>query len=442
MPTDHGRRRAAVLDAMRAASPAGAVAVFPSTPTAIRNNDVEHDYRQDSDLYYLTGFDEPSSVLLLSTAHGDHGSVLFLRERDPDREVWDGPRLGTERAPEALGIDAAFPIGELAKQLPGYLAGARRLYYALARDSDFDRGIFRAVAALEPRQRREGVRVPVEFVDPSVIVHEMRLFKDSSEVALMRKAAEITAEAHRRAMEVARPGRFEYEVEAEILRVFRAHGCERSAYGSIVGSGPNATVLHHRRNDRKMEKGDLLLIDAGAEYGYYASDVTRTFPVDGTFTEPQRLLYDVVLRAQKAAMEATRPGATMGDVHRAAAEVTVDGLSSLGLLAGSREEILERESYKAFFMHKTSHYLGMDVHDVGSYFVAEGKQRPLEPGMVITVEPGIYVAPGAEVDSKWHGIGIRIEDDLLVTESGNDVLTASIPKDPQEIESILAARST
>jgi Xaa-Pro aminopeptidase len=414
------------------------VAVFASTPVAVRNNDVEHEYRQDSDLYYLTGFDEPESVLVLTSEHPEHRMVLFVRPRDKDRETWDGPRAGIDGAKADYGADAAYPIAELSKQLPEYLKDVHRLHYRIGVDRAFDSIVLDAIADVK-RKARTGVSPPREIVDPSVVVHEMRLRKSAAEIEVMCKAAAITAEAHAAAMQLARPGRFEYEVEAEIMRVFRARGAERPAYGSIVGSGPNATILHHRRNDRRMQEGDLLLIDAGAEYGYYACDVTRTFPVSGSFSSEQRALYQIVLDAQRAAIESIRPGVTVPHVHAAAVDVLVAGLVELGLIEGPVSQALETESYKPYYMHRTSHWLGMDVHDVGDYHVHR-QPRLLEPGFVLTVEPGLYIAAGSPCDPKWHGIGIRIEDDVLVTEVAHRVLTESIPKSVAELEGILGAR--
>ena len=426
-------RRKALLDAM-----GQGVMIIPAPPTFIRNNDVEHEYRQGSDLYYLTGFDEPDSVLVLSTEHPEHRAVLFLRPRDPERETWDGPRLGAERAPDALQIDAAFPIRELDERLPGYLENVKRVHYRIGLDRRFDEHFLSAMDVVRMRARRGG-EYPSEIVDPGVLLHEMRLKKGQDEIDVMRRAAVITREAHLAAMRAARPGRFEYEVEAELLRTFRAHGSERPAYGSIVGAGPNATILHYRKNDRRLEEGDLLLIDAGAEFGYYASDVTRTFPVSGTFSPPQRAVYDLVLKSQLAAIAAVRPGATIEGVHEETVSVLVDGLLELGLLSGDKQQIVEQGDYKKFYMHRTSHWLGMDVHDVGRYHQA-GAPRPLEPGFVLTVEPGLYISPNAEVDPAFRGIGIRIEDDILVTSEGHENLTFDIPKAVPELEAILAAR--
>ena len=426
------QRRKALLEAM-----GQGVMIIPAPPTFIRNNDVEHEFRQGSDLYYLSGFDEPDSVLVLSTVHPEHRAVLFLRPRDPERETWDGPRLGIERAPEVLGVDAAFPIGEIDERLPGYMENVRRVHYRIGLDRRFDERFLAALDVVRVRSRRGG-ECPSEIVDPGVLLHEMRLTKSADEITLMRRAAVITREAHLAAMRAARPGRFEYEVEAELLRTFRAHGSERPAYGSIVGAGPNATILHYRRNDRRIEDGDLLLIDAGAEYGYYASDVTRTFPASGRFTPAQRAIYDVVLRAQLASITAVRPGATLDAVHDAAVDALVDGLLELGILQGDKPGVLERGDYKKYYMHRTSHWLGMDVHDVGRYH-QDGAPRSLSPGFVLTVEPGLYIAPQADVDPRYRGIGVRIEDDILVTETGHENLTFDIPKQPEELEALVQA---
>ena len=417
------------------------VVLLPAAPTFIRNNDVEHEYRQNSDLYYLTGFEEPESVLVLSNQHPTQRAVMFMRERDPDRETWDGPRLGVDRAVAALGVDAAFPIRELESRLPDYLENHKRVHYRLGLDRAFDERFLRALDVVRVRARR-GIECPSEIVDPGVNLHEMRLRKSAPEIAIMRKASAITRDAHIAAMRVALPGRHEYEVEAELMRVFRAGGSERSAYGSIVGSGPNATILHYRKNDRRLEPGDLLLIDAGAEYGLYASDVTRTFPVSGTFTPAQREIYQLVLDSQLAAIEAVKPGSTVEAVHDVAVSVLVDGMLALGLLKGSKAEVLENGSFRRFYMHRTSHWLGMDVHDVGRYHRA-GAPRPLEPGFVLTIEPGLYIADNAQnadVDPRYRGIGVRIEDDILVTEAGRDNLTHDIPKSVEELEQLLQDR--
>jgi Xaa-Pro aminopeptidase len=411
----------------------GGAAVLPSAPVAIRNNDVEHEYRQDSDLYYLTGFDEPEAVLVLTSHHPQHRVVMFVRPRDKDREIWDGARAGVEGAVRDFGADAAFPISELAARLPDYLENHERLLYRLGRDRAFDEKLLAALDATRARARR-GISWPMEIVDPASLLHEMRLLKSDEEIDSMRRAAAITREAHIGAMRLAKPGRYEYEVEALLREVFRRNGSERPAYPPIVGAGVNATVLHYRSNQKRLEDGELLLIDAGCEFNYYASDVTRTFPVNGKFSTAQQAIYEIVLDAQAASIEAVRPGATVDEVHRRSVEVIVDGLMSLGLLRGERAKILDEHLYRPFYMHRTSHYLGMDVHDVGAYFQNK-KPRPLAPGMVITVEPGIYIsATNDAVPPEYRSIGVRIEDDILVTADGYADLTRDIPKTVSELE--------
>jgi Xaa-Pro aminopeptidase len=428
------RRRAAFLDAMAAASPS-AVAVLPAAPVFVRNNDVDHDYRQDSDFFYLTGFDEPESVLVLDAEQ--RKITLFVRPRDRDREVWDGPRAGIEGAKE-LGADDSFVMSELDDKLPGLLQNRRRLYYRLGANRAFDDRVLGAIDRVR-RKQRLGITAPTEVVEPGAALHEMRLRKSPLEIETMRTAVRITREAHELAMSRTRPGMYEYEVEALLLDTFRRHGSERPAYGSIVGSGPNACVLHHRKNDRRIDRGELLLIDAGCEYGYYASDVTRTFPVGRAFSREQQAIYELVLEAQLEGIAATRPGATLEGIHRRSVELITGGLVRLGLLVGEPEKLIETEGYKRFFMHRTSHWLGMDVHDVGAYF-ERGKPRLLEPGMVLTVEPGIYIAPDdATVPAEWRGIGVRIEDDVQVTTSEPEVLTDGIPKSVAEVLRACAA---
>jgi Xaa-Pro aminopeptidase len=422
-------RRAAFFDAMAAVSPS-AVAVLPSAPVFVRNNDVEHEYRQDSDFFYMTGFDEPESVVVLDAR--DRKTIFFVRPRDREREVWDGPRAGVEGVKERYGADEAFVIGELAEKLPDYLQNRRRVHYRIGFDRKFDERFLAAIDRVRSRSRT-GVFAPTEIVDPGAILHEMRIRKSPAEIDTMLAAAKITREAHEGAMARARAGMREYEVEALLLDTFRRHGSERPAYGSIVGSGPNACVLHYRKNDRRIEEGDLLLIDAGCEYGYYASDVTRTFPVGRSFSREQQAIYELVLEAQLESISASRPGTTLDAIHAKSVEVVTRGLVRLGVLSGEPEKLIESGAYKRFFMHRTSHWLGMDVHDVGAYFV-DGKPRPLEPGMVLTVEPGIYVGPDEpNVTPEWRGIGVRIEDDVLVTPSEPEVLTAGIPKTVEEV---------
>ncbi len=424
---EYEERRKRVLAAI-----GGGAMILPAAPLAIRNNDVEHEYRQDSDLFYLTGFDEPESALVLR-GERDKPSVMFVRPRDPEREVWDGLRAGVEGAVRDFGADAAESIHEIAQKLPELLENVTRLYYRIGRDREFDEIVLGAIERVRARAKL-GVAWPVEIVDPATVVHEMRLFKSKDELDAMRRAVDITREAHIAAMGMARPGVYEYEVEAVLRGIFRKHGSERPAYGPIVGSGPNATVLHYRRNDRKLCDGDLLLIDAGCEYGYYASDITRTFPVSRRFSAPQREIYQIVLDAQLASIEASKPGATLEQVHDASVRVIAKGLLDLGLIEGPIETALEKQTYKKFFMHRTSHWIGMDVHDVGKYFDA-GKARPLEAGMVITVEPGVYISDAeTSVDAAYRGIGIRIEDDVLVTPEGAQVMSSAIPKTVEDVE--------
>lgn len=409
------------------------VAIIPSAPVTIRNNDVEHEYRQDSDLYYLTGFDEPESVLLLSTVHAEHKSIMFVRRRDPEREVWDGARAGVEGAKERLGVDATYGIDELKDKLPDYLAGAAQLYFELGKRRGLDDRILRAVAKTRGKGRSPKAW-PTRIVHPEGIWHEMRLVKDDHELSQMRRAAAITTDAHVGAMRTAAAGKFEYEIEALCREVFRKNGAKRPAYAPIVGSGPNATVLHYNDNERQLRDGELLLIDAGCEYGYYASDVTRTFPVNGTFSDAQRAVYEVVHTAQRGAIDTAKPGRTVEDVHKTSLQLLVEGMVDIGLLTGKVEEIIENESYRRYFMHRTSHWLGMDVHDVGAYFVA-GAARPFGAGMVITIEPGIYVAGDDEqAPERYRGIGVRIEDDILITQAGNENLTLAIPKSVDDVE--------
>lgn len=420
-------RRRRVLDSIRGA------AIVAAAPVSLRNNDVEQEYRQDSDMQYLTGFEEPESVLVLSKVHPDHRSILFVRPRDREREQWDGARAGVEGAKERFGVDAAFPIAELKKRLPEYLSDAEELVFELGKSRELDALVLAAITQVRARGR--SVKAwPRTILHPDSVWHELRLVKDEAELGLMRRAAEISSDAHRAAMAAAAPGKFEYELDATLREVFRRNGAIREAYAPIVGSGSNATVLHYRENRRQMLDGELLLIDAGCEFEYYAADITRTFPVNGTFSEPQRAVYEAVLDSQLAAIEAVRPGSTIERVHQVALRTLVEGMVRIGLLVGAVDELIEKESYKRLYMHRTSHWLGMDVHDVGAYFV-RGEARPFVPGTVLTIEPGIYVAPDdAESPLEFRGIGIRIEDDVLVTAAGYDVLTASAPKTVAELE--------
>jgi Xaa-Pro aminopeptidase len=432
MSTDFKERRRRAREAIGDAT----LVVF-AAPHLLRNNDVEHEWRQESDFHYLTGFDEPESVLVLRGGN-EPRFVLFVRPRDAERETWDGPRAGVEGAVSDYGADAAFPVSELSAELPGLLGNVESVHYALGRVRGNDDVVLRALEGVR-RMARRGVGCPRSIVDPALALHEQRLIKRPDEIALMERALEITRAGHLAVMQRSRPGMFEYEAEALLRGTFRQHGSERQAYPPIVGSGPNATVLHYVRNDRKMEPGDLLLVDAGCEYDYYASDVTRTFPVSGSFSAPQRAAYELVLKAQLAAIDAVKPGVTLDEVHLAAVKVLAQGLIDLGLIAEPLEQALEAERYKPWYMHRTSHWLGMDVHDVGAYYL-ERKPRPLQPGMVLTVEPGLYFTAGDErVRPEFRGIGIRIEDDVLVTETGARVLSEAIPKHIDAVEQACAA---
>ncbi|RYE84496.1 MAG: M24 family metallopeptidase, partial [Myxococcales bacterium] len=393
-------RRAAVLKAM-----GQGVAVCFAAPVFVRNNDVEHEYRQDSDFYYLTGFDEPESVIVL-VADGQGGGkfVLFVRPSDPEREVWDGRRAGVEGAIKVHGADEAYPIEMLDKKLAELMRGQPRLYFRLGRHRPHDEIVLRVLEHVRARGRAPH-GWPTAIVELDEIVHEMRWRKDGAEQDVMQRAADITADGHLAAMARARPGGREYELEAVLREAYRRHGAERCAYQPIVGAGANATTLHYRANADELRDGDLVLIDSGAEYGYYACDVTRTFPVNGRFTPTQRAAYQVVLDAQLASIAACRPGCTLDEVHQASLEVLVEGMVKLGLLAGDPAKLLADGAYKPYYMHRTSHFLGMDVHDVGTYFAA-GKPRPLDPGVVLTVEPGLYISPRDErAPAELRGLG-------------------------------------
>jgi Xaa-Pro aminopeptidase len=412
-----------------------AIAVFPAAPERRRSNDVEYRYRQESDFYYLTGFPEPGALCVLQPGHRDHEYVLFVRPRDRERETWTGRRSGVEGAMIDYGADKAFPSGEIDEQLPKWIGERDRLYGALNGDETFTRRLLAWFEQGRAGRQRSGTG-PGGLLDAHEPVHEMRLFKGAAELAAMRRAAAISAEAHLAVMRAARPGAWEYELEALLEFTFRRQGAAGPAYPSIVAAGPNATILHYTSNDRQLGTDELLLIDAGAEYDYYCADVTRTFPTGARFQGRQRDIYALVLAAQEAAIAAVAPGARVDEPHQRAVHTLVDGLVALGVLRGSANEIVEQELYKPVYMHRTSHWLGMDVHDVGLYKRPDGP-RILEPGMVLTVEPGLYVADFLDdIAPEWHGIGVRIEDDVLVTADGHEVLTAAVPKAIEEIEAL------
>jgi Xaa-Pro aminopeptidase len=417
----------------------GDVAVLGAAPVAVRSNDTEFDYRPDNDLVYLTAFAEPDAVAVFAPAHPEHRFVLFVRPRDPERERWDGSRAGVEGAKAVYGADAAFPIAELAQRLPDLLAAGGRLHCRLGRNAAFDDALlagFRAGIAKRPRTAKG----PTEIVDLGRTLHELRFRKSNDELALLRRACEITAQGHLAAMRAARPGVFEYELAALLEYTYRRLGAEGSGYSPIVAAGANATVLHYRRNRDALTAGQLLLIDSGAEFDFITADVTRTFSIDGTMTKAQRRIYDLVLDAQLAAIDAVRPGRPFGAAHNAAVEVLARGLITLKIIDGPLDLAIAEGRYKKFYMHRTGHWLGMDVHDVGQY--GEGDGRALEPGAVVTVEPGLYFPPEEDgVPDEYRGIGVRIEDDVLVTARGHEVVTSAIPKTPAELRRVRARAS-
>jgi len=414
-----------------------AAAIVPTGAVKIRNHDSEYRFRPRSDFYYLTGFREPDAVLVLVPHHAEARSVLFLNEKDREAETWTGRRLGVADAPRTLGVERAHPLGELWTRLAELLPGHARIVYGFGQDAAFDQQLLAHVAGLQQKSRAPRV-APHQWLEPALSLHELRLKKDEAELERMRAAARVSAEAHRLVMCAARPGVNEGELDALLEYTFRRRGGTGSAYGNIVAGGANACILHYRENDRALRAGELCLVDAGCEWDFYASDVTRTFPVGGRFSREQRALYELVLRAQEAALACIRPGATQDEVHDAAVGQLVDGLLALGLLSGTRAQALEEKAFRRFYMHRSGHWLGLDVHDCGLYTLA-GAARPFEAGMVTTVEPGLYVAPDDEsVEPRWRGIGIRIEDDVLVTASGHEILTRDVPRTPAEIEHLCA----
>jgi len=432
-PTPFKARRERLLEQMSANG--GGLALIPTAPEAIRNRDTHYPYRHDSYFYYLTGFREPDAALLL-VAGDEPRSILLCREKDPEREIWDGFRYGPQAAREQFAMDQAEPIGRLAELLPDLCADQPALYYSVGHDAPWDQRVTAALNAARANTR-SGVTAPSTIRDVRALLDEMRLIKDDAEIALMRRAAAISAEAHRQAMRATRPGVFEYEVEAVIGQCFRRAGSQAAAYPSIVASGPNACVLHYVENERRMQDGDLLLIDAGCELDGYASDITRSFPVGGRFSAAQRDIYELVLAAQAAAVGRIGPGEHWNAPHDAAVEVLARGLLDLGLLQGSFEEVMEKHDYRRFYMHRTGHWLGLDVHDAGEY-KQDGDWRPLQPGMTLTVEPGCYVRPADDVPEAFWNIGVRIEDDALVTSDGCELITSNAPKTVAEIEEWMA----
>jgi Xaa-Pro aminopeptidase len=416
-----------------------AIAILPAAPVRKRNADTEYPYRQDSDFHFLTGFPEPEAVAVLLPGRAEAEVILFVRDRDPTREMWDGLRAGPEGAVARYGADDAFPISDIDDILPGLLESRSRVYYTMGLHPEFDQRVIGWVNGLRA-QAKQGLHTPQEFVALDHLLHDMRLYKSRDEISAMRQAAAVSVTAHERAMRLAAPGVMEYELAAEIVHEFhRNRGV--SAYEPIVGGGANACILHYRENAQPLQDGDLVLIDAGCELDYYASDITRTFPVNGRFTPAQRALYDVVLEAQLAAIEQCRPGCHWNDPHDAAVRAITQGLVSLGFLSGKVSKLIKEGAYREWFMHRTGHWLGLDVHDVGDYKVGDA-WRVLEPGMVLTVEPGLYVKPGCRrAPKEFRGIGIRIEDDVAVTRASPDVLTGALVKQADDIERLMAARS-
>src|SRR5512137_1530177 len=431
--TIHAARRAAVQAAMR--EQGGGAMLLPAADEKLRNADNHHPFRQDSDFAWVTGFDEPegAALLLADPAPDRSGLVMFVRPKDREREIWDGLRAGVEGAVAGYGADAAHPVAEMEAKLEEHLARGGTLWYRLGFSREWDERVVRIIQKLRARIRT-GIRAPDPVRDPGAVLHELRLVKSSEEVDRLRRAAEITAEAHMAAMRDGRPGAREYQVQSEIEYAFRRRGGSGPGYGTIVAAGANAVILHYRAGDAELRAGELCLVDAGGEYGLYTADVTRTFPVSGEFTKAQRKAYDVVLAAEEAGIAAVKPGATIDGIHDVFLRRLVEGMIALGLLQGVPEERIADGSYKKYFMHRTSHWLGMDVHDVGVYHV-DGDSRPLAAGNVITVEPGLYVAADdAAAPPELRGVGIRIEDDILVTPEGHENLTAAVPKSPQEVE--------
>jgi len=430
---EYARRRKALMAQMVPNS----IAILPAAAVAIRNRDVEHVYRQDSDFQYLSGFPEPEAVIALIPGR-EHGAyVLFCRERNPERELWDGLRAGQEGAVRDFGADDAFPITDIDEILPGLIEGRDRVYTAMGSNPEFDRRLMDWINVIRSKARL-GAQPPNEFVALDHLLHDMRLYKSAAEVKVMRAAADISARAHVRAMQACRAGLYEYSLEAELDYEFRKGGAKMPAYGSIVAAGRNGCILHYQQNDALLKDGDLVLIDAGCEIDCYASDITRTFPVSGRFSPEQKAIYELVLKAQAAAFAEIAPGKHWNHAHEATVRVITEGLVELGLLKGEVQALIDAEAHRAFYMHRAGHWLGMDVHDVGEYKVG-GQWRVLEPGMALTVEPGIYIAAdNQDVPKKWRGIGIRIEDDVVATKQGCEIRTSGVPRTVAEIEALMA----
>ena len=430
---EYSARRKEIMSLMHSNS----IAIISAAPEKVRSRDTHYPYKQNVNLSYLCGFPEPDSVLVLIPGRAQGEMVLFCRDKDPLRETWDGYREGPEGAVSNFGADDAFPIADIDDILPNLIEGKDRLYYAIGKDPEFDRHLMDWVNHVR-NQRGNGALPPGEFVDLDHFINEMRLFKTAGELKIMRKAAEISVSAHSRAMKASKPGLFEYQLQAEIEHEFAVHGSAGAAYTSIVGGGKNGCILHYIENRDALKDGDLVLIDAGCEYQNYAADITRTFPVNGKFSDEQAAIYDIVLQAQTDAIAVIGPGIEYNKTNEATVLAITQGLVDLGILHGDVDELIASEAHREFYMHGAGHWLGMDVHDVGDYKI-DGQWRVYEPGMVVTIEPGIYIAPGnPNVDKKWHGIAVRIEDDIVVTKDGNENITAGVPKKRDEIEALMA----
>ncbi|AFJ02385.1 Xaa-Pro aminopeptidase [Methylophaga frappieri] len=430
---EYARRRRRLMEMMGQDS----IAVLPNALELTRNRDVHFPFRSDSHFHYLTGFDEPESVVVLVPGRPHGEFILFCRERHLEKEIWDGYRAGLEGAIQDFSADDAYPITDLDEILPGLMEDKEKVYYTMGSQPAFDQRMVNWLQHLR-QASRGGKHSPTEIIELEHSLSELRLFKSSQEIKAMKTAADISVKAHIRAMQHTQPGKWEYEVEAELLHEFMRHGCRSPAYPSIVGGGENGCILHYIENNHKLNNNELLLIDAGAEYQFYAADITRTFPVSGKFTDAQRDLYQVVLDAQYAAIDAVKPGNHWNQPHEVAVKVLTEGLVSLGLLSGDVDALIESGAYREFYMHRTGHWLGMDVHDVGDYKVGD-TWRLLEPGMVLTIEPGLYIRDQESVPEKYHFIGIRIEDDVLVTKTGHEVLSTGAPKEIADIEALMAA---
>lgn len=429
---ERARRRRSLMRALGKDS----IAIIPAAPVKLRSRDTDYRYRQDSDFYYLTGFNEPGSVAVLISGRRAAEYIIFCRERDELMETWNGRRLGVDNAPQVLEADDAFPIDDIDDILPGLLEGRERIFYSMGRETQFDNRIIGWVNQLKAKVG-SGASVPSEFVSLDYHLHEMRLFKSRSEIALLRKAAKISAAGHVAAMQRCKPGCMEYELEAALIGEYRSHGALHS-FLPIVGGGENGCILHYTENDCELQDGQLVLIDSGAEWRNYAGDITRTFPVNGVFSEAQRELYEVVLEANLAAIAKVVSGNHWNDPHNAAVKVITRGLVELGVLKGDVKKLIRDEAYKPWFLHRTGHWLGLDVHDVGDYKIDE-KWRLLEPGMALTIEPGIYLPDKAPVPKRFRGMGIRVEDDVIVTDGEPEILTSAVPKHIDEIEALMAA---